>query len=255
MPRQLLVSLSSFGADLALRDGQAPLLRLCAEAGADGVEVRSELLRGETGELAELGALARDLELERVYSHHEPLWSHAGALDAAAFERARDGARQLGARRFKMSLGPHYGARGERGAEAIEQLRPALAADDALELVVENDQTVGGTLPPLADFLGAARRAGVAIGMTFDLGNWHWLGEDPAEAARVLAPHVVYVHCKGVQRQPGKWVAVPLAESSVPWRSTLRLLPGDVPHAIEYPLQGDDLQAVTRAELALIRGL
>ena len=86
--------------------------------------------------------------------------------------------------------------------------------------------------------------------MTFDMGNWHWLGECPLEAARTFAARVRYVHCKGVQRQPAKWVAVPLADSAAPWRAVLRQLPRGVPWAIEYPLVGDDLLAVTREQVA-----
>ena len=108
-------------------------------------------------------------------------------------------------------------------------------------------------LGALQRFFAAQRDAGLDLGMTFDMGNWHWLGECPLEAARTFAPHVRYVHCKGVQRRPDKWVAVPLAESAAPWRAVLRALPADVPHAIEYPLVGNDLVAVTRAELNAIR--
>jgi hypothetical protein len=63
------------------------------------------------------------------------------------------------------------------------------------------------------------------------------------------------VHCKGAQRLPAKWVAVPLADSAAPWRAVLRALPADVPRAIEYPLAGDDLLAVTRDQVALVRSL
>ena len=89
--------------------------------------------------------------------------------------------------------------------------------------------------------------------MTFDMGNWHWLGECPLQAAKLFAARVRYIHCKGVQRQPAKWVAVPLAESIAPWRAVLRALPGDVPRAIEFPLIGDDLVAVARVQVTLIR--
>jgi hypothetical protein len=64
---------------------------------------------------------------------------------------------------------------------------------------------------------------------------------------------VVYVHCKGVQRLPAKWVAVPIAESQAPWRTLLRAMPAGVPWAIEYPLVGDDLVSVTHREIALLR--
>jgi len=63
------------------------------------------------------------------------------------------------------------------------------------------------------------------------------------------------VHCKGVQRQPQRWVAVPLAESAAPWRAVLRALPAGVPWAIEYPLAGDDLIAVTRQQVQQLRAI
>jgi hypothetical protein len=58
-----------------------------------------------------------------------------------------------------------------------------------------------------------------------------------------------------VQRLPHKWVAVPLADSAAPWRAVLRALPAGVPWAIEYPLAGDDLSAVTRSEVEHLRSL
>jgi sugar phosphate isomerase/epimerase len=140
-----------------------------------------------------------------------------------------------------------------RSASTFSQLAQALAGR-GVELVIENDQTVAaGTLPALESFFQAAQQHGLSLPMTFDMGNWHWTGECPQEAARSLGARVGYVHCKGVQRQPAKWVAVPLAESAAPWRSILRALPRGLPWAIEYPLVGDDLLAVTRRELALLR--
>ena len=87
------------------------------------------------------------------------------------------------------------------------------------------------------------------------MGNWHWTGECPQQAAHALAAQVRYVHCKGVQRQAQRWVAVPLAESSAPWRAILRSMPLSVPWAIEYPLIGDDLLATTRHEIDALRSV
>ena len=125
-----------------------------------------------------------------------------------------------------------------------------------IELVIENDQTVtAGTVPALQAFFAAADAHGLRLGMTFDMGNWHWTGECPLQAAEAFASRVVYVHCKGVQRLPTKWVAVPLAESAAPWRAVLRALPATVPWAIEYPLMGDDLLAVTTQESKHMRAV
>ncbi|VTU26287.1 Xylose isomerase-like TIM barrel [Variovorax sp. PBL-H6] len=237
----VLISLSSFGAAEVGRHGQLWCTRLALEAGADSVEVRGELLREAAAELPALAGLAS------VYSSPEGLWSDDGALNEGALARGLAAAGVLRAHRLKMSIG------GYGGGSSLARLK-ALLDGQAVELLIENDQTVkAGTVPALQAFFSAADAAGLDLGMTFDMGNWHWLGECPLAAAEALAPRVRYVHCKGVQRLPAKWVAVPLGESLAPWRAVLRALPADVPHAIEYPLVGDDLLAVTREQVTQIR--
>jgi sugar phosphate isomerase/epimerase len=241
----VLISLSSFGAAEVGRHGQSWCAHLARNAGADSVEVRGELLRDPAAELPALKGLAS------VYSSPEGLWADGGWLDGAALARGIAAATALGASRLKMSIGGF----GRASHGSLWGLKVQLA-ETRVELLIENDQTVaGGTLPALATFFDAADRAGVPLGMNFDMGNWHWVGECPLEAARTLGHRVRYVHCKGAQRLPAKWVAVPLAESAAPWRAVLRALPADVPHAIEYPLAGDDLAAVTRDQVAFIRAV
>ena len=129
-----------------------------------------------------------------------------------------------------------------------------MLGEHRIELLIENDQTeAGGTVHALKAFFAAADAAGLPLGMTFDMGNWHWTGECPQECARAFGPRVRYVHCKGVQRQPRRWVAVPLEESAAPWRAVLRAMPRALPWAIEYPLAGEDLLAVTRDEIRRLR--
>ena len=239
--QQVLISLSSFGAAEVRRHGQHWFAQLSLEAGADGVEVRGELLNDAAGELPAIGEAVRTRGGALVYSSPEGLWDAAGVLDRSALERAIVAARLLGAGRLKMSIGG-YGP----GSAALEGC--------GVELVVENDQTVAaGSIAAVAGFFADAQAARMPLGMTFDLGNWHWVGECPLEAARACGARVAYVHAKGVQCLPAKWVAVPLADSAAPFRSALRLLPRGLPWAIEYPLAGDDLLAVTRREVALLR--
>ena len=244
---KVLISLSSFGAAETGRHGQLWCTDLARQAGADGVEVRGELLRDAATELPALAGRAA------VYSSPEGLWTHDGLLDEAALLRGIHASQVLHAPRLKMSIGG-FDASLPPSHASLQQLKALLAAAPQVELVIENDQTAtAGTLAAMQAFFDAQERAGLDLGMTFDMGNWHWQGECPLQAAQALAHRVRYVHCKGVQRLPGKWVAVPLADSIAPWRAILRALPVDVPHAIEYPLIGDDLVAVTRAQLAVIR--
>jgi len=239
----VLISLSSFGAAEVGRHGQLWCSELARAAGADSVEVRGELLRNPDAELPALAGHAS------VYSSPEGLWAEGGWLDSAALARGIAAATTLGAKRLKMAIGDFRTS----SHGSLWGLKTQLA-ETRIELLIENDQTVSaGTLPALLTFFDVADRAGLNLGMTFDMGNWHWLGECPLEAAKALGHRVRYVHCKGVQRLPAKWVAVPLADSSAPWRAVLRALPADVPHAIEYPLIGDDLLAVTRTQIDFIR--
>ncbi|HEX7385100.1 MAG TPA: TIM barrel protein [Burkholderiaceae bacterium] len=241
----LIVSLSCFGADAVRARGQPWFAQLAREAGADGVEVRGELLVDAERELDALGASG----LVRAHSSPEGLWSRDGSLDLDALDRALAAARRLKAPRLKMSIGGYAAPAG------FDALGARLAAA-GIELLIENDQTAAaGSLPALQRVFGAADAAGLALGMTFDLGNWHWVGEDPLAAARALAGRVRYVHVKGVQRERARWVAVAPADSVAPWRALLRALPAALPWAIEYPLAGDDLLATTREQLALVRAL
>ena len=247
----ILVSLTAFGTAEVRRHGQLWFTRLCHEAGADGVEVRSELLVDAASELPAMALAIQETGLRVVYSSADYLWTADGALDMAALQHALDAATTLGAPRLKMAIGGF----GATSRASLLTLRDCLQAAK-IELVIENDQTpAAGTLPALQNFFDTANDQDLFLGMTFDMGNWHWTGECPLLAAAALAPQVRYVHCKGVQRQPHRWVAVPLADSSAPWRAVLRTLPADVPWAIEYPLIGDDLLAVTRREIDQLRSV
>lgn len=245
----ILISLSAFGAAEVRRHGQLWFTRLSQAAGADGVEVRSELLVDAATELPAIAEAVRAAGKRVVYSSADALWAADGTLDVPALERALVATRTLCAPRLKMAIGG-FGAASHSTLAALQDRLHAAK----IELVIENDQTpAAGSLSALQDFFDAANAQGFFLGMTFDIGNWHWTGECPLQAADALAPQVRYVHCKGVQRQPQRWVAVPLAESSAPWRAVLRGLPANVPWAIEYPLVGDDLPAVTRREIDQLR--
>ena len=72
---KVLISLSSFGAAETGRHGQLWCTDLAQQAGADGVEVRGELLRDAATELPALAGRAA------VYSSPEGLWTLQGELD------------------------------------------------------------------------------------------------------------------------------------------------------------------------------
>lgn len=249
--RPIIVSLSSFGATEVQRHGQAWFVHLCKQAGADGVEVRGELLHGHAGEHEQIRAAVAETALYCVYSSPQMLWTAQGRFDEEALRLGLDDAAAIGASVLKMSIGGFN----DSSIDTLGRLAAALGSTDIV-LMIENDQTPGaGTVHALKRFFAALDEAGIKLGMTFDVGNWHWTGECPLLAARSFAGRVRYVHCKGVQRRVDRWVAVPLTDSAAPWRAVLRRLPTSVPHAIEYPLVGNDLTTITRDAIAQLRAL
>ncbi len=247
MKTEIFVVTAAYGNDQVLAlGGQAALIPMIAAAGAAGVEIRRELC-SET-DLKNLPLLAQtiaDAGLRVFYSAPEPLYTEAGQLNPL-LPRLLDEARQLGATRLKISLG-HF---------AAGPLPPALAkllAACQVRLMIENDQTSCGRLAVLQLFFQAIAAANIPITMTFDMGNWRWTGEDAQPAAAALKQAVSYIHVKVAERQQDGWRAVPPNADDPQWRSLLAWLGQDIPLGIEFPLQGDDLLAVTRHYVSLLQ--
>jgi len=241
----VLVAASAYGADLVRRVGHADLVPMVAASGAAGLEIRRELFDGPQ-DLAALGALIAQRKLFAVYSAPFELFGADGKFDRAAIELAMGEAEEVGARYLKVSLG-HFSA-----ASDLQALLRYLSTAP-VEVLLENDQTEqGGRLEPIVSFLALCTGNGYSFGMTFDMGNWRWQGIDPELAARTLAPHVRYVHCKGVRDDQGKLKAVPLEAQDAYWQQLLSHFPKGIQRAIEFPLVGSDLEEVTRRYVALL---
>ncbi len=248
MKREVVIVTAAYGNSVVnALGGQAEVLPIIAEAKADGVEIRRELF--SPADLDSLPALAEKIQqngLFAVYSVPFALFAPGGKLNPDAphyFEEAR----RLNARTIKFSLGEF---------EPGEDLTPlkVLLASSPVKLVVENDQTPEyGILSHINAFMFAAESLHLPLSMTFDMANWLWVGQDPAVAAERLARHVGYVHVKAAEQRAGKWHAVALDNSDGSWEPLLKSLPQDVPRGIEFPLEGDDLTAVTRHYVELLR--
>ncbi|WP_017903936.1 sugar phosphate isomerase/epimerase family protein [Pseudomonas asplenii] len=237
------ISLSSYGADFVRQSGQESFLELLAAAGVFRVELREELfedLPDTTALRAAMGALG----LECLFSSPLELWTARGGLDPLLPEKLELAGR-LGAVALKVSLG-HY----HPGCD-VSALR-ALSTRYLPRLLVENDQTPqGGKIAPLLGFFERVEALALPVGMTFDIGNWQWQNESATQAARQFARWVRYVHCKAVERQPsGRLVAVrPRAADLMAWDRLFGEFTQGVVRAVEYPLVGADLLALTRGQV------
>ncbi|VUS74933.1 sugar phosphate isomerase/epimerase family protein [Klebsiella pasteurii] len=247
MARKIIVVTAAYGNDhVKALGGQSAVLPFIAGSGADGVEIRRELF--STDELNSLAELAADIERRGLlvcYSAPEALFAADGALNPHLSDLLQE-AQTLNALWLKLSLGHfthHHG---------LETLRDILR-ESGMALVVENDQTDCGQLAPMQRFKAACRVNQLPITLTFDMGNWLWVGDSPEEAARHLAPAVSYIHVKAAEPHHSHFRAVPPDEASGRWLALLDNLPADAPRGIEFPLTGHDLTAVTRRYVNLLR--
>jgi len=248
MKKEIIVVTGAYGTDTVHQyGGQAALLPIIAGAGADGVEIRRELF--SEPELATLPSLAQEIERQQlfaVYSAPEALFTEQHALNPNLPALLAE-AQTLNARQLKLSLG-HY----QPGFDFTE-LKVALE-QHPVKLVVENDQTPDcGILSLLNAFFHAAEDNHLPVSMTFDMANWHWVGQDAFAAAERLARHVSYVHVKAATQGPRGWRAIALDDTDGSWRDLLARLPQEAPRGIEFPLQGDSLEEVTRHYVNLLR--
>lgn len=249
MKPDIIVVTAAYGyTQIAALGGQIALLPVIQQAGADGVEIRRELL--DDAALADLPALAGAIaehQLHASYSVPDTLFCDGGEINPRITHYVEE-ARQLNAQRLKVALGDFSGL-------LPRETLQALLADLPFQLTVENDQTKHGGLAPSVAFFTAVREADLPISMTFDMGNWCWTGEDADQAAEQLAAQVGYVHVKAAVPHQDSFRAIALDEADDHWRTLLQQLPARAPRGIEFPLEGDDLTAVTRHYVSLLRNV
>lgn len=247
MSRKIMVVTAAYGADRVREaGGQRAILPVIAGAGADGVEIRRELFNSE--ELLALPALGESIELLGLlacYSAPAALFMPDGTLNPD-LPRYLAEASTLNALWLKLSLG-HFCDK-----QPLEALR-TLLNESGMTLVVENDQTDCGQLAPMQRFKAACRVMTLPVTLTFDMGNWLWVGDSPEEAARHLAPAVSYIHVKAAVAHKDQFRAVAPDHTDTRWMELLNQLPTDAPRGIEFPLEGADLTAVTRHYVNLLR--
>ena len=247
MSRKIMVVTAAYGADRVREaGGQRAMLPVIAGAGADGVEIRRELFNSE--ELLALPALGESIELLGLlacYSAPAALFMPDGTLNPD-LPRYLAEASTLNALWLKLSLG-HFCDK-----QPLEALR-TLLNESGMTLVVENDQTDCGQLAPMQRFKAACRVMTLPVTLTFDMGNWLWVGDSPEEAARHLAPAVSYIHVKAAVAHKDQFRAVAPDHTDTRWMELLNQLPTDAPRGIEFPLEGADLTAVTRHYVNLLR--
>lgn len=246
--KTVIVVTSAYGPEVVkLLGGQAELIKMIHESGADGVEIRHELLDPEHSELELLRAMVKKYQLTTVYSSPSALFNEQGQLNITELGWRMDEAVMLGATYLKMSLG-HY-LSGMELHSLTEKLQKY-----PVRLLIENDQTkTGGILTSLSAFFSQVNEHALNIGMAFDMANWDWLDEDAFESAKQLGKYVDYIHVKACTKSDGKTKAVAIDKTASDWKALLALLPEHVPLGIEFPLAGANLNRVTQHYVQILK--
>lgn len=248
----VFVAASVYGT-LAERRGQAYIAAMAARSGAAGFEIRRELLEGDEPPYEELRAAVQGSGLRAAYSVPVELWESDGGLNREQLLRALEEGRKLGAEFVKTTLGGY-----RHGLSDLSALRVCLEEAGymklPIQLTVENDQSEHGGRPAvLKSFLEDCAELHIPVRMTFDVGNWLWLGEDIVAAAQLLTPYIVYVHFKWSATCDGVMAAAPLpADADARWRDVLACFSAELPRVIEFPIAVEDSERATRYYVELL---
>lgn len=231
----VFVALTSFGSDFSKQKGQAHFLRDIASAGLAGAEIRRELFTSLPASFDDIRECAATHGLRLIYSTPMSLFTADGKLATDNLRQVGREAATLGAEAVKFFLGP------VPAGFSRNELLDAIAEFSPVRLFVENDQTTtGGTMARFETFFDVAD--GLPLDMTFDTGNWSFVGDDMLAAAKTFGHRVAYVHCKSMIDDPhGRRVAAPLDASDDRARQAFACFAPDVARAIEFPLVTADL--------------
>lgn len=239
MSAPVFICANAFGPKFVKHHGHATAANLASRAGAAGLEVRQELMTPADYPLSSLKSVLDNLQLSCTFSAKFHIWNYEHC-DTASFFKVLDIAEELDARLLKVSIGalPMDPSISKSELESIgERLKQS-----TVRLVIENDQTPeGGDISVMEKALDLLAQAGIDAGLTFDTGNWFWVGENPIDAARQLGARVEYVHCKSidiVNDQPR--VCQPRGIHLADWSTLWTAFKPNTLRSIEFPLAQED---------------
>jgi sugar phosphate isomerase/epimerase len=248
--QNVIVPLNAFNRVEVLEKGQTSFIKLIADSGAFGVEIRRELFLEENPPLDSLKQEISHYQLFTVYSAPIELWKKNHQLNEQELSMIFQEGKRLGAKWIKVSLG-HF----DKVQSNVNQLRTFFNEDPEIQLLVENDQTPhGGNVTNLKSFFESATGKEVPVQMTFDAGNWYYSKQDVDEALRQLSQYVLYLHLKQVVEDNDELVTLPLQKNiGHSWERVMNSLPSYLVKAIEFPIEPKDrtkeyIQMMTESE-------
>lgn len=235
-----------FEQDVKRGVSQVDLVDRVAALGADGIEVRREYFTDLATELPQVGEKAKAHGLIVNLSVPDQLFLDDSTVNPKLPDYFVEG-QTMGISKIKFNTG-HF----DRFTGDLTTAFAELPLDQ-IELNVENDQTpVSGTVSAITTFLTAAHEAGLtSLGYVYDLGNWAFTHGDATASAEALAPFIHYIHLKNTAEVDGSLVTTDDLDTGLyDWRALLKIMPSNVPFALEFPMKSDE---AIKQQLALLR--
>lgn len=206
--------------------------QVLAEIGVPFVEVRREYFRDFKVELQETNKEAANSGLALLYSIPSSLFINKGVNPELGlyFEEAK----AMGAIQVKLTMGSYE----TFADDMVSTVKSTLAKYPDIRLSIENDQSSeGGSPEALERFMETALQSGLKLGMTFDTGNFIYIGVNPLEAAKQLGKYINYIHIKNVVASDQGIELSLFEKGDIPIKQVLETLDKEerIIAAIEYP--------------------
>ncbi|MDF2654622.1 MAG: xylose isomerase-like barrel family protein [Bacillota bacterium] len=192
--------------------------------GFEEIEIRREYIGNKQSELPIIAQKAREAGVVLYYAIVDTYYKD-GILDRDIIDVYVEEAVTLGAKTIKLMPGDYRGM----SSEEADYLRGINKL--GVRLLLENGQK--STPEQMRAFASECEAEGIALGITFDLGNWVWSGQDIPRVAELLKPWVKSVHLKDGAEIDGVLKVVPIGEGVTDWMAAAEIL-RDASFAIEY---------------------
>lgn len=207
---------------------QHELISKISTLGIRKVEVRKEYIKNEE-EFGLIQEAAKNFGMELFYSIPELLFE-GKMIENYKMKAFFEEAEKIGASYIKMT-GGHSKEITQKNVDFINRL---IEEYEIKGFTVENDQVASySTGDNLLQLVRTLKNKGADISITFDIGNFIYVHEDPVENAKKMSDMVSIIHLKDVKQNPLETTL--LGQGDIPIQSVLNCLPKNLNVVIEYP--------------------
>ncbi|MCR1900606.1 sugar phosphate isomerase/epimerase family protein [Ligilactobacillus apodemi] len=192
----------------------------------ENIEVRGEFFSLETKiqELTNIKSLCQKNTWNLYYSVPEELF--LGDHFNPELEQQLALAEKLEIKNLKYSFGNFELLFSDQEFDKLQ----TLLNNSPITVTIENQPNSKGELATMLKNLELDQAEKLALGYTFDAGNWYWINENPNEAFQKLHDKINIFHLKDIKDHQ----TVLLGEGQTDWQPMIKALSPNIPIFLEY---------------------